>query len=88
MASQADYDKIKTQLLDLMSAAQKVFDCQQSKNSANQAAMTKLKAEYVKAAVMLKSMNSTKIPALLNPQHGILTKLDIKEGLTIDMDEE
>lgn len=88
MSSQADYDKVKAHLLDIMSAAQKVFDSpHQSKNPAQQAAVAKLKSEYVKAAVMLKSMNSSsKIPALLNPQHGAL--LQFNEGLSVELGEE
>lgn len=88
MPSQADYDKLKTQLLDLMSAAHQVFDNSfQSKHPTAQSAIAKLKSEYVKSAVLLKSTsNFNKGGALLNPQHGSL--LQLNESMSVDLGEE
>lgn len=75
-------DKLRKQLLDLMSATKAVLD---SKNNprAFDSVVSKLQSEYVKSIILVKSTDNVKIPALLKPNG----RVDFHECLGVDLGE-
>ncbi len=93
MSNQSDnVDKIRTQLLDLMSASKAVID---ARNNGNQkailAAIEKLQGQYISAIVLMKDHSaSQKIPALLRPIGGTLLErqlMEFRESLSVGLGE-
>jgi len=93
MSKPEDVEKIKTQLLNLMSASKGIIDARQSgkQNGSMDAAIEKLQHEYVQAIVMLKAIDSNpQVPALLKPNHGALLErqmFSFKESLSVGLED-
>ena len=89
-----DCEKVRDQLLKMMSATKNILDVRHTLNGSAPmaAAIERLKSEYVQSIVMMKSLDSTsKLPALLNPNHGALLDRQMfvfKESLAVALDEE
>ena len=88
-----DVEKIRVQLLNLMTASKQVLDARHSgKIPSIDSAIIKLQHEYVQSIVLIKSLeNNNRVPALLNPNHGALLNkqmLNFKESLAVNLDEE
>lgn len=85
-----DVNKIRDQLLKLMSASKAIIDARRSPNhSVMDAAVVQLQSEYVKSIVLMKSLtSSTKIPALLKTPNSCPIErqlLDLKESLSVNL---
>lgn len=59
-------EKLRKQLLDLMSASKTVLETKNNPRAMD-AAISKLQSEYVKSIILVKSTADSKIPALLKP---------------------
>ena len=86
----ADTEKLKKQLLDLMSASKEYLDlrkfvAERSQEDLN--AYAKLQREYVQSILLIKSLDSySKIPALLRTKEGDI--LSFNESLSVGLDEQ
>ena len=87
-----DVEKIRVQLLNIMTASKGILDARRSQNArVMEAAVVKLQHEYVQSIVLMKSLdNSSKIPALLRPATSALERQMHKfsEELSVALDEE
>lgn len=87
-----DVEKIRVQLLNIMTASKGILDARRSSNACvMEAAVVKLQHEYVQSIVLMKSLdNSSKIPALLRPATSALERQMHKfsEELSVALDEE
>ena len=91
-AASDSLDRVRKQLLDLMSASKAVIDARNNGNqSAILAAVERLQAQYISAVVLMKDQQiSPTIPALLRPLGGTLLErqmLEFKESLAVDLGE-
>lgn len=93
MSSQTEIEKVKSHLISLMQASKSVIDVRNStkSNHVMEAAIEKLQHEFIQCAILMKTLdNNPKIPALLNPNHGVLLDrqmFSFKESLSVDMSE-
>jgi hypothetical protein len=88
MPQQFNSDKIRDQLLKLMTASNRLLESYKTKDLENQKeAISKLRDEYIKAVVLMKSENISKVPALLMPTAGHNVKLMFDETLAVDLGE-
>ena len=87
-----DVEKIRVQLLNIMTASKGILDARRSQNMCvMEAAVVKLQHEYVQSIVLMKSLdNSSKIPALFRPATSALERQMHKfsEELSVALDEE
>ncbi len=89
-----DVEKIRVQLLNIMTASKQILDARRVSNHAvMDAAIARLQHEYVQSIVLMKSLdNYSRIPALLKQQGSIsaLEKqmLNFAEQLAVGVDEE
>lgn len=91
-AASDNLDRVRKQLLDLMSASKAVIDARNNGNqSAILAAVERLQAQYISAVVLMKDQQiSAALPALLRPLGGTLLErqmLEFKESLAVDLGE-
>jgi len=90
--SNGDIEKIRVQLLNMMTATKSVLDARRSSNACvMEAAVAKLQHEYVQSIVLMKSLDtSSKVPALLRPATSALERQMHKfsEELSVSLDEE
>lgn len=92
--SNQDVEKVRVQLLNIMTASKQILDARRSSNhSVMEAAIAKLQHEYVQSIVLMKSLDSSsRIPALLRPA-GSVCALEkqmhtFSEQLSVGLDEE
>ena len=91
-AASDNLDRVRKQLLDLMSASKAVLDARNNGNSVvTEGAIELLKKQYISAVVLMKDQTAREnVPALLRPLGGTLLErqlLEFKEVLSVGLGE-
>lgn len=91
-AASDNLDRVRKQLLDLMSASKAVLDARNSGNLVVvEGAIEQLKKQYISAVVLMKDQTVREnVPALLRPPGGTLLErqmYEFREGLSVGLGE-